>query len=50
MVIIDQVRVAIIGITAGGFGLDFSSAQNVVFLELPKTASEMLQVHIMFFL
>ncbi|CAN6470106.1 unnamed protein product [Victoria cruziana] len=38
-----EVRVAIIGITAGGFGLDFSSAQNVVFLELPKTASEMLQ-------
>ncbi|XP_031490297.1 uncharacterized protein LOC116257565 isoform X4 [Nymphaea colorata] len=38
-----EVRIAIIGITAGGVGLDFSSAQNVVFLELPKTASEMLQ-------
>jgi hypothetical protein len=39
-----QVKVAIIGITAGGVGLDFSSAQNVIFLELPKTASDMLQV------
>ena len=39
-----QVKIAIIGITAGGVGLDFSSAQNVVFLELPKSASEMLQV------
>ncbi|KAG0478253.1 hypothetical protein HPP92_012972 [Vanilla planifolia] len=38
-----EVRIAIIGITAGGVGLDFSSAQNVVFLELPKSASEMLQ-------
>lgn len=35
---------AIVGVTAGGVGLNFSAAQNVVFLELPKTASEMLQV------
>ncbi|KAJ0973802.1 hypothetical protein J5N97_015767 [Dioscorea zingiberensis] len=38
-----EVKIAVIGITAGGVGLDFSSAQNVVFLELPKSASEMLQ-------
>ncbi|PIA39461.1 hypothetical protein AQUCO_02600129v1 [Aquilegia coerulea] len=38
-----EVKVAIIGITAGGVGIDFSSAQNVVFLELPKSVSEMLQ-------
>ncbi|KAG7954971.1 hypothetical protein I3843_11G048400 [Carya illinoinensis] len=38
-----EVKVAIIGITAGGIGLDFSSAQNVVFLELPKSPSLMLQ-------
>lgn len=38
-----SVKVAIIGITAGGVGLDFSAAQNVVFLELPKSASELLQ-------
>ncbi|XP_058070254.1 uncharacterized protein LOC131219229 isoform X2 [Magnolia sinica] len=38
-----EVSIAIIGITAGGVGLDFSSAQSVVFLELPKSASEMLQ-------
>ncbi|KAJ4791573.1 chromatin remodeling factor18 [Rhynchospora pubera] len=38
-----EVKVAIIGITAGGVGLDFSSAQNVIFLELPKTASDLLQ-------
>ena len=36
--------VAIIGITAGCGGLDFASAQNVVFVELPKSASELLQV------
>ena len=39
-----QVKIAIIGITAGGVGLDFSSAQNVVFLELPQSPSLMLQV------
>ncbi|GBG89855.1 hypothetical protein CBR_g49704 [Chara braunii] len=39
-----QVRVAIVGVTAGGVGLDFSSAQVVVFAELPKTASDMLQI------
>jgi hypothetical protein len=38
------VKVAIIGITAGGIGLNFSTAQNVVFVELPKSASELLQV------
>jgi hypothetical protein len=38
------VKVAIIGITAGGVGLDFSSAQNVIFAELPKSASALLQV------
>lgn len=38
-----KVRIAIIGVTAGGVGLDLSSAQSVVFLELPKSASEMLQ-------
>lgn len=41
---IPQVKIAIIGITAGGVGLDFSSAQNVVFLELPQSPSLMLQV------
>ncbi|KAL5746769.1 hypothetical protein ACOSQ2_024066 [Xanthoceras sorbifolium] len=39
----NEVKVAIIGITAGGVGLDFSSAQNVVFLELPQSPSLMLQ-------
>ncbi|MCL7037183.1 hypothetical protein MKW94_010677, partial [Papaver nudicaule] len=38
-----EVKVAIIGITAGGVGLDFSSASNVIFLELPITSSDMLQ-------
>ncbi|XVF11849.1 hypothetical protein REPUB_Repub08aG0062600 [Reevesia pubescens] len=37
------VKIAIIGITAGGVGLDFSSATNVVFLELPQSPSLMLQ-------
>ncbi|OMO51229.1 SNF2-related protein [Corchorus capsularis] len=37
------VKIAIIGITAGGVGLDFSSAQNVVFLEIPQSPSLMLQ-------
>ncbi|KAF2312835.1 hypothetical protein GH714_040885 [Hevea brasiliensis] len=39
----NEVKIAIIGITAGGIGLDFSSAQNVVFLELPQSPSLMLQ-------
>ncbi|XVE56866.1 hypothetical protein DITRI_Ditri04bG0044700 [Diplodiscus trichospermus] len=39
----NEVRIAIIGITAGGVGLDFSSANNVVFLELPQSPSLMLQ-------
>ncbi|KAL4633575.1 hypothetical protein ACB092_04G132100 [Castanea dentata] len=34
-----EVKIAIIGLTAGGVGLDFSSARNVVFLELPKDPS-----------
>ncbi|KQK15412.1 DNA annealing helicase and endonuclease ZRANB3 [Brachypodium distachyon] len=38
-----EVKVVVIGITAGGVGLDFSSAQNVVFLELPRSSSELLQ-------
>ena len=37
-------EVAIIGITAGGVGLDFSSAHNVVFVELPRSSSDLLQV------
>jgi len=39
-----QVKLAIIGVQAGGVGLDFSAAQSVTFVELPKSASEMLQV------
>lgn len=38
-----EVKMAIIGITAGGVGLDFSTAQSVAFVELPKSASEMIQ-------
>ncbi|KAJ7564591.1 hypothetical protein O6H91_02G024600 [Diphasiastrum complanatum] len=38
-----EVKVAIIGVTAGGVGLNLSSAQTVVFVELPKFASELLQ-------
>ncbi|KAM1081096.1 hypothetical protein EV1_015507 [Malus domestica] len=38
-----EVKIAIIGITAGGVGLDFSSAKHVVFLELPQSPSLMLQ-------
>lgn len=39
-----QVKIAIIGILAAGFGLDFSTAQDVVFMELPQCPSLMLQV------
>ncbi|XP_044484678.1 DNA annealing helicase and endonuclease ZRANB3 isoform X2 [Mangifera indica] len=39
----NEVKIAIIGITAGGVGLDFSSAQSVVFLEMPLSPSLMLQ-------
>ncbi|EFJ17354.1 hypothetical protein SELMODRAFT_233770 [Selaginella moellendorffii] len=39
----DEVKVAIVGVTAGGVGLDLSAARNVVFVELPKTASELVQ-------
>ncbi|CAL0323772.1 unnamed protein product [Lupinus luteus] len=38
-----EVKIAIIGILAAGFGLDFSTAQDVVFLELPQCPSVMLQ-------
>uniref|UniRef100_A0A7N0TNK9 DNA annealing helicase and endonuclease ZRANB3 n=1 Tax=Kalanchoe fedtschenkoi TaxID=63787 RepID=A0A7N0TNK9_KALFE len=38
-----EVKVAIIGVEAGGFGIDLTSAQDVVFLELPITANSMLQ-------
>ncbi|XP_010258160.1 PREDICTED: DNA annealing helicase and endonuclease ZRANB3 isoform X2 [Nelumbo nucifera] len=38
-----EVKIAIIGITAASHGLDFSLAQNVVFLELPKTPNLLLQ-------
>ncbi|KAK4750446.1 hypothetical protein SAY87_003928 [Trapa incisa] len=38
-----EVKVAIIGITAGGVGLNLSSAKTVVFLELPPSSSWMLQ-------
>ncbi|MCH95286.1 DNA annealing helicase and endonuclease ZRANB3-like, partial [Trifolium medium] len=37
------VKIAIIGILAAGFGLDFSTAQDVVFLELPQCPTVMLQ-------
>ncbi|CAN0896058.1 DNA annealing helicase and endonuclease ZRANB3 [Linum grandiflorum] len=39
----DEVKVAIIGIKAGGVGLDFSAAHNVVFLEVPQCPSLMAQ-------
>ncbi|KAI5067217.1 hypothetical protein GOP47_0017745 [Adiantum capillus-veneris] len=39
----DKVKVALIGMTAGGVGLDFSSAQTVIFAELPKSSSELIQ-------
>lgn len=39
-------KLAIIGVQAGGVGLDFSAAQSVAFVELPKSASEMLQVRL----
>ncbi|KAI4343927.1 hypothetical protein L6164_011216 [Bauhinia variegata] len=38
-----EVRIAIVGILAAGYGVDFSSAQNVVFLELPQCPNMMLQ-------
>ncbi|KAM7475665.1 hypothetical protein LguiB_022908 [Lonicera macranthoides] len=39
-----DVKIAIIGILAGGAGLNLSAAQNVVFLELPKEPAHLLQV------
>ncbi|RDY04796.1 DNA annealing helicase and endonuclease ZRANB3, partial [Mucuna pruriens] len=38
-----EVKIAIVGILAAGFGLDFSTAQDVVFLELPQCPTIMLQ-------
>ncbi|XP_047314227.1 DNA annealing helicase and endonuclease ZRANB3-like isoform X1 [Impatiens glandulifera] len=38
-----EVKIAIIGIMAASFGIDLSSAENVVFLELPLSPSIMLQ-------
>ncbi|XP_065878162.1 uncharacterized protein [Euphorbia lathyris] len=38
-----EVKIAIIGVQAGGVGLDFSSARNVVFLELPQSSELMRQ-------
>ncbi|KAL6511701.1 hypothetical protein OROGR_021298 [Orobanche gracilis] len=38
-----QVKIALIGILAGGTGLNLSAAHNVVFLELPKEPSHLLQ-------
>ncbi|KAL2479170.1 SNF2 domain-containing protein [Forsythia ovata] len=38
-----EVKIALIGILAGGSGLNLTSAENVVFLELPKRPSEMQQ-------
>ncbi|KAM7269724.1 hypothetical protein ACFE04_025221 [Oxalis oulophora] len=39
----NEVKVAIIGIQAGGVGLNFSAAQDVAFVELPQNPSLMLQ-------
>ncbi|CAA2977536.1 DNA annealing helicase and endonuclease ZRANB3 [Olea europaea subsp. europaea] len=38
-----EIKIALIGILAGGSGLNLTSAENVVFLELPKRPSEMQQ-------
>ncbi|XP_019200029.1 PREDICTED: DNA annealing helicase and endonuclease ZRANB3 isoform X3 [Ipomoea nil] len=38
-----EVKIAIVGILAGGSGLNLSAAQNVVFLELPKEPAHMQQ-------
>ncbi|KAL6574198.1 hypothetical protein OROHE_001102 [Orobanche hederae] len=38
-----QVKIALVGILAGGTGLNLSAAHNVVFLELPKEPSHLLQ-------
>ncbi|VFQ74958.1 unnamed protein product [Cuscuta campestris] len=38
-----ELKIAIIGILAGGSGLNLSAAQNVVFLELPKEPAHMQQ-------
>ena len=41
-----RVRFAIISVTAGGVGLDFSSATLVVFAELPDDPAIILQVRV----
>eukprot|EP00850_Spirogloea_muscicola_P005681 SM000026S08930 [mRNA] locus=s26:539501:546330:- [translate_table: standard] len=38
-----KVKVALVGVTAGGVGLDFTSARSVVFTELPNTGGQLLQ-------
>ncbi|GAQ80645.1 hypothetical protein KFL_000580395 [Klebsormidium nitens] len=38
----DEIRVAIVGVTAGGVGLDFSAAQTVVFAELPTSSADLM--------
>lgn len=40
----EEIRVAIVGVTAGGVGLDFSAAQTVVFVELPQSSADLMQV------
>ncbi|KAL8118157.1 uncharacterized protein LOC141723593 [Apium graveolens] len=38
-----QIKIALVGILAGGTGLNLSAAHNVVFLELPKEPAHLLQ-------
>eukprot|EP00850_Spirogloea_muscicola_P002849 SM000011S19027 [mRNA] locus=s11:399749:406722:- [translate_table: standard] len=40
---VEHVKVALVGVTAGGVGLDFSSARSVVFTELPSMGGQLLQ-------
>jgi SNF2 family DNA or RNA helicase len=40
----EKIRVAVVGVTAGGVGLDFSAAQTVVFVELPQSLADLMQV------
>lgn len=39
----DSCRVLLVSITAGGQGLDFTAASNVVFVELPKSPAWLRQ-------